>query len=161
MSPENGVMPLGDRPVTTIWKPSASRRTSSSRIVGLLAEVLLRGLPKYFTAIQRKHNVCLIGTHWHRLHDALAGVDSVARQDTKGLPAFDSVDRKIRPIRGQHGRALEGSSSACTAIVVRRLQRARCWRVGSQRLRSRRRNPVGTCGRSRHFLARLAGPRNV
>jgi hypothetical protein len=33
--------------------------------------------------------------------------DSVARQDTKGLPAFDSVDRKIRAIRREHGRAIE------------------------------------------------------
>jgi hypothetical protein len=33
--------------------------------------------------------------------------DSVARQDTKGLPAFDSVDRKIPAIRREHGRAIE------------------------------------------------------
>ena len=33
--------------------------------------------------------------------------DSVARQDTKGLPTFDSVDRKIRAIRREHGRAIE------------------------------------------------------
>ena len=33
--------------------------------------------------------------------------DSVVRQDTKGLPAFDSVDRKIRPICREHGRAIE------------------------------------------------------
>ena len=33
--------------------------------------------------------------------------DSVARQDTKGLPAFDSVDRKIRAIRREHGRGIE------------------------------------------------------
>jgi hypothetical protein len=33
--------------------------------------------------------------------------DSVARQDTKGLPAFDSVDREIRSIRREHGRAIE------------------------------------------------------
>ena len=33
--------------------------------------------------------------------------DSVARQDTKGLPAFESVDQKIRPIRREHGRAIE------------------------------------------------------
>jgi mannose-6-phosphate isomerase-like protein (cupin superfamily) len=32
---------------------------------------------------------------------------SVARQDTKGLPAFDSVHREIHTIRREHGRALE------------------------------------------------------
>ena len=32
---------------------------------------------------------------------------SVARHDTKGLPAFDSVDREICTIRREHGRAVE------------------------------------------------------
>jgi hypothetical protein len=43
-----------------------------------------------------------LAEYWGELCD-----ESVARQDTKGLPAFDSVDRKIRPIRREHGRAIE------------------------------------------------------
>jgi hypothetical protein len=33
--------------------------------------------------------------------------DSVARDETKGLPALDSVDREIRTIRRKHGSAIE------------------------------------------------------
>ena len=37
----------------------------------------------------------------------IAWTCSIARHDTKGFPAFDPVDRKIRTIRREHGRAIE------------------------------------------------------
>ena len=47
---------------------------------------------------------------------------SATRHDTKGLPALDSVDREIRTIRREHGRAVE-LFSQCDERGIRKIHR--------------------------------------